>query len=297
MKPVDAVALNIPDYFDIIKQPMDLGTIQKNVENHVLTTKEEFASAVQLVFDNAVLYNKPEDDVYNNNELDMINRTIMANTLRKLFEKDYNQITRRLFESEPEPSSPVYSNKVPKHSYVPRSTKRTSKSKNTKTAKGKKTASTHRTNGNPESFENMMNTVLMLQNKIKVMEERLKDMDGPSMDNATPMTVEEKKTLSKEINNLGNDELNQIVTIIQDSTHMEQQGSEIVIDLDTLPNDTLRKLQYFVNECKEKDGMGSHSHSYDVNTSSKIDNAEPFYSYNSDSGGFYELCFIYREFC
>ena len=69
MKPVDPVALNIPDYFDIIKQPMDLGTIQKNIENHILTSKEEFAAAVQLVFSNAVLYNKPQDDVY-----DKINR-------------------------------------------------------------------------------------------------------------------------------------------------------------------------------------------------------------------------------
>lgn len=69
MKPVDPVALNIPDYFDIIKQPMDLGTIQKNIENHVITTKEEFAAAVQLVFSNAVLYNKPQDDVYKINRL------------------------------------------------------------------------------------------------------------------------------------------------------------------------------------------------------------------------------------
>ena len=28
--PVDPVALNIPDYFDVIKQPMDLGTIRKS---------------------------------------------------------------------------------------------------------------------------------------------------------------------------------------------------------------------------------------------------------------------------
>ena len=64
LRPVDPVALNIPDYFSIIKQPMDLGTIQKNIENHILTSKEEFAAAVQLVFSNAVLYNKPQDDVY-----------------------------------------------------------------------------------------------------------------------------------------------------------------------------------------------------------------------------------------
>ena len=226
----------------------------------------------------------------------MIHRTIMANTLKKVFEKDYNQITRRLFEAEPEPSSPVYCNKIPKHSYLPRSKSRTSKSKSSKSSKSKKAATTHRNTGNPDSLEDMMNTVKMLQNKIKVMEEKLKGIndDGVNtVDNATPMTVEEKKMLSLEINNLGNEELQQIITIIQDSTHMEQQGSEIVIDLDTLPNDTLRKLQYFVNECKEKDGMGSHPRSHDMNSSSKMENTDPFYSnYNSDSGILFELFFI-----
>lgn len=227
-------------------------------------------------------------------------RTIMANTLRKLFERDYSQITRRLFESEPEPSSPVYSNKIPKHSYAPRSKQRTSKSKTTKTTKSKKVATSHRTSNNPENFQNMMNTVLMLQKQIKVMEEKLKGIDGEASaatDNATPMTVEEKKTLSLEINNLGNDELQQIISIIQDSTQMEQQEGEIVIDLDTLPNDILRKLQYYVNECKEKDGMGGHSRSYEMNSGSKMDNPDPFYTYNSDSGMFFLFRFICREFC
>lgn len=32
--PVDPVALNIPDYFDIIKVPMDLSTIEQNFKNN-----------------------------------------------------------------------------------------------------------------------------------------------------------------------------------------------------------------------------------------------------------------------
>ena len=42
---------------------VDLGTIQKNIENHVILTRDDFAIAVRKVFDNAFLYNKPQDDV------------------------------------------------------------------------------------------------------------------------------------------------------------------------------------------------------------------------------------------
>jgi hypothetical protein len=32
--PVDTVKLRLPDYFDIIKKPMDLGTIKKRLDNN-----------------------------------------------------------------------------------------------------------------------------------------------------------------------------------------------------------------------------------------------------------------------
>ncbi len=34
LTPVDTVKLNIPDYFMIIKRPMDLGTIKKRLDNN-----------------------------------------------------------------------------------------------------------------------------------------------------------------------------------------------------------------------------------------------------------------------
>lgn len=55
--------LNIPDYLEIIKHPMDLGTIKKQLKNNEIKTKEEFVEKVRLVFDNAVLYNRPYDEV------------------------------------------------------------------------------------------------------------------------------------------------------------------------------------------------------------------------------------------
>jgi len=43
LRPVDPIALNIPDYPSIIKEPMDLGTVEKNLLNGFYKTHMEFA--------------------------------------------------------------------------------------------------------------------------------------------------------------------------------------------------------------------------------------------------------------
>jgi len=63
MQPVDPVELNLPDYFDIIKNPMDLGTIKKKMENNGYKSLAEFDADVRLTFDNAVAYNGDGSDV------------------------------------------------------------------------------------------------------------------------------------------------------------------------------------------------------------------------------------------
>lgn len=62
--PVDPVELGLPDYFDIIKKPMDLGTIQKRLENGSYHSIEEFSADVYLTFDNAMTYNEKGSVVY-----------------------------------------------------------------------------------------------------------------------------------------------------------------------------------------------------------------------------------------
>ena len=63
LRPVDPVALNIPDYYTIVKEPMDFSTICKYIENQVIQTKADFDRYMNLVFDNAILYNKEGTDV------------------------------------------------------------------------------------------------------------------------------------------------------------------------------------------------------------------------------------------
>ncbi|KAL7489516.1 hypothetical protein ACHAW6_015193 [Cyclotella cf. meneghiniana] len=59
--PVDPVALGIPTYFDIIKNPMDLGTINSQLESGELDSPEEFIRLVRLVFENAITFNSMPD--------------------------------------------------------------------------------------------------------------------------------------------------------------------------------------------------------------------------------------------
>ncbi|UJR31272.1 hypothetical protein I4U23_018772 [Adineta vaga] len=62
-KPVDVKTLNLSDYYQIIKKPMDLGTAKKKLENREYATPDEFATDVRLIFSNCYLYNGPHTDV------------------------------------------------------------------------------------------------------------------------------------------------------------------------------------------------------------------------------------------
>ncbi|KAJ1950970.1 hypothetical protein EC988_004193 [Linderina pennispora] len=64
MAPVDPVKQNVPTYFDIIKKPMDLGTIRKKLDRQKYRTAEEFRDDVQLVLHNCFLFNVPNTYVH-----------------------------------------------------------------------------------------------------------------------------------------------------------------------------------------------------------------------------------------
>ena len=57
--PVDHVALGIPDYPQVIKEPMDLGTVKKQLIEGKYTEAAQVAAHVRLTFDNAMRYNQP----------------------------------------------------------------------------------------------------------------------------------------------------------------------------------------------------------------------------------------------
>ncbi|XP_010273394.1 PREDICTED: transcription factor GTE11 [Nelumbo nucifera] len=80
-QPVDPVALNIPDYFSIISEPMDLGTIKSKLQKKLYSCAEEFTADVRLTFSNAMLYNPPTNDVHK-----------MAKELNRIFDMRWKSL-------------------------------------------------------------------------------------------------------------------------------------------------------------------------------------------------------------
>nr|XP_020451127.1 bromodomain-containing protein 8-like [Monopterus albus] len=53
-----------PGYHSIVHRPMDLSAIKKNIESGVIRTTAEFQRDIMLMFQNAVMYNSSDHDVY-----------------------------------------------------------------------------------------------------------------------------------------------------------------------------------------------------------------------------------------
>lgn len=56
-EPVNVEALNIPDYYTVVKEPMDFGTVKSKLKDHVYNNISEFLRDMELVFYNCKLYN------------------------------------------------------------------------------------------------------------------------------------------------------------------------------------------------------------------------------------------------
>ena len=94
--PVNPVELGLDDYFEIIKKPMDLGTIQKNLDAGSYHAFDDFKSDVRLTFENAMKYNEEETVVHE-----------MAKQLKKKFEGDYKKLLKAMDKEHAENSKKV----------------------------------------------------------------------------------------------------------------------------------------------------------------------------------------------
>lgn len=94
-QPVDAVALNIPDYYDVILYPIDLGTIKEKLEKEQYISAKEAIHDISLMLLNCIMYNNHKDDVVImarnllqilTTELQAMNETVTEKPLGKMVE-------------------------------------------------------------------------------------------------------------------------------------------------------------------------------------------------------------------
>lgn len=53
-----------PDYHEIVKRPMDLKTIKAKIKDGTISNSLGFQRDVYLMFANAMMYNRPNSDIY-----------------------------------------------------------------------------------------------------------------------------------------------------------------------------------------------------------------------------------------
>ncbi|EDW73673.2 uncharacterized protein Dwil_GK19581 [Drosophila willistoni] len=80
-EPVDPQTLGLDDYLEIVKEPMDFGTIKQRLDADDYKDAMEFAKDVRLIFFNAYLYTNSDHVCYK-----------MAKELQLIFEKMFTEL-------------------------------------------------------------------------------------------------------------------------------------------------------------------------------------------------------------
>lgn len=245
--PVDPVALGIPDYYDVIRHPMDLSTMKRKLDEGVYRTGAGFEADFRLMLANCRQYNPPDSDIIR-----------MAVETEAIF--DTKWATRNAATSGT--ASPATARSRP--------------------SKG---GSASELVPGLDSLASDNDKILAINRQIQILQNELNELltkrnrsggatpaaataaiskstapktaakKTAAAKDATPMSYEEKRQLSLDVNNLPPERLGRIVEIIQASmpTLKDSADSDVIeLDIEALDIKTLRALQKYVKECNKK---------------------------------------------
>ncbi|XP_019937035.2 bromodomain testis-specific protein isoform X2 [Paralichthys olivaceus] len=283
--PVDAVALGLRDYHDIIKQPMDLNTIKSKMDQREYANVKEFAGDVRLMFSNCYKYNPPSHEV-----------VYMARKLQDIFEARYLKVPQ-----EPEgcsvPCQQVINGKVDVVGSVSTSESSVSESSSEEDSSSEEVATQlanleERLRAVSDQLKRLTQDPLMKPKKkdklkkekkskekvaagVKHKSSKDKSLFGKFADSknsslhgnrhnihsvpikcgvpSVPMTYQEMRQLKLDINKLPGHNLGKLVRIIHArEACLRNSLEDIEVDFEMLKPSTLRALQRFVAECLKK---------------------------------------------
>ncbi|KAK3825664.1 MAG: Bromodomain-containing protein [Benniella sp.] len=259
MQPVDWVALQIPDYPKIIKEPMDIGTIRQKLENDEYSKAAQFEKDVRKVVNNCLVFNPKGTPVYD-----------YGLKLEKLFNSKWAQLPPAPVEevevdSEDDESDEMDSSDD-KIAEMERHLKSLSEKLETMKATKKKEKSDRKSVPKPPpekpkpkvvpSVPRESSKTTEKKKPTKRSEPRYTSSDDDDEDDVPRITFEQKRELSERINEFEGHQLANVVQIIHDSMpHLRDSGGqeEIELDMDSLDPRTLYRLYRYVrNSAKQK---------------------------------------------
>uniref|UniRef100_A0A8C3UB54 Bromodomain-containing protein 2 n=1 Tax=Catharus ustulatus TaxID=91951 RepID=A0A8C3UB54_CATUS len=322
-KPVDASALGLHDYHEIIKHPMDLSTIKRKMENRDYRDAQEFAADVRLMFSNCYKYNPPDHDV-----------VAMARKLQDVFEFSYAKM----------PDEPQDSGAASASAPLPLAKSSSEESSSDEDEEDEdedededeesSTETSSESEESSDSEEERANRLAELQEQLRAVHEQLAALsqgpvskpkrkrdkrkkkksekhkgragtdeetrqrqaqlrrarknaagtgsknpkksskpplptpaasllDSEEEEESKPMSYDEKRQLSLDINKLPGEKLGRVVHIIQsrEPSLRDSNPEEIEIDFETLKASTLRELERYVLSCLRKKPRKPYSES------------------------------------
>ncbi|CAL9244985.1 unnamed protein product [Arabidopsis halleri] len=271
--PVDVVGLGLHDYHQVVKKPMDLGTVKLNLDKGFYVSPIDFATDVRLTFNNAMTYNPKGQDVYFMADKLLDHFDGMFNPAFKKFEAQQLKLSGSSSRPEPESKAEVkqrhwYQN-PPMVANPRKGTEQISIAKKLDSVKPplpalppqlvepSRVQSPSPPPPPPVVEPQVPQPVIEVEappDVSEVTKGRKGKLPKPKAKdpNKRLMTMEEKSKLGMNLQDLPPEKLGQLVQILRKRNgHLAQDGDEIELDIEAVDNETLWELDRFVTNYKK----------------------------------------------
>ncbi|XP_042459536.1 transcription factor GTE7-like [Zingiber officinale] len=230
--PVDVVGMGLHDYFQIIKTPMDLGTVKTKLNKGLYPSPAEFAVDIRLTFNNALMYNPPGHVVHKFAEQYLLQFEGMFSPAYHKYENQRISLEQEIQKYRPPAMEAVVRNDPPPPP-----------------ASSQAAAPVHARSPPPASSSSPVPTLppqQLARTPAKLPKPKAKDPIK------RPMTLVEKQKLSEGLQSLPQDKMPQVLNIVtKRNAAAAPNGDEIELDFDTMDADTLWELDRFLCNFKK----------------------------------------------
>ncbi|KAJ8764752.1 hypothetical protein K2173_009146 [Erythroxylum novogranatense] len=240
--PVDVVGLQLHDYYDMIKNPMDLGTVKSKLGKNLYDSPSHFAADVRLTFNNAMKYNPKGHEVY-----------ILAEQFLSRFEELFRPIKDHSEDLDEEiEEEHVHEVQASSWDHIQKRDHHENSIQAVRAKSEQTPASVSNQNPKPQSSTQLpvrTPSPPIRAPPVKPVKQPKPKAKDP---NKREMSLEEKHKLGLGLQNLPQEKMEQVVQIIRKRNgHLRQEGDEIELDIEAVDTETLWELDRFVTNYKK----------------------------------------------